>query len=117
LQTDKSPRQYRGIAHALSTVLKEEGPRALYKGWLPSVIGVVSEWLGFYCFHQSLIVHLHHGCLCSYAWMSKLSSALEFAFPSLGHTYSSMKYQAKISFSILIYAVSELSVCLLNLMT
>ncbi|GLT90794.1 hypothetical protein SLE2022_087120 [Rubroshorea leprosula] len=41
VQTDKSPRQYRGIFHALSTVLKEEGPRALYKGWLPSVIGVV----------------------------------------------------------------------------
>ncbi|KAJ6943611.1 mitochondrial adenine nucleotide transporter ADNT1-like [Populus alba x Populus x berolinensis] len=41
VQTDKSPRQYRGIAHALSTILKEEGPRALYKGWLPSVIGVI----------------------------------------------------------------------------
>ncbi|CAN1300339.1 Mitochondrial adenine nucleotide transporter ADNT1 [Linum perenne] len=41
VQTDQSPRQYRGIAHALRTVLKEEGPRALYKGWLPSVIGVV----------------------------------------------------------------------------
>ncbi|MCL7042433.1 hypothetical protein MKW94_029806 [Papaver nudicaule] len=41
VQTDKSPSQYRGIAHALTTVLKEEGPRALYKGWLPSVIGVV----------------------------------------------------------------------------
>ncbi|KAL0347738.1 UNVERIFIED_CONTAM: Mitochondrial adenine nucleotide transporter ADNT1, partial [Sesamum calycinum] len=27
--------------HALSTVLREEGFRALYKGWLPSVIGVV----------------------------------------------------------------------------
>jgi len=42
LQTEKSPYQYRGIFHALSTVLREEGPRALYKGWLPSVIGVVS---------------------------------------------------------------------------
>lgn len=42
LQTDKSPNQYRGIAHALRTVLREEGPRALYKGWVPSVIGVVS---------------------------------------------------------------------------
>ncbi|KAL7597277.1 mitochondrial adenine nucleotide transporter ADNT1 [Lactuca sativa] len=41
VQTDKSPSQYRGIAHALKTVLREEGPRALYKGWLPSVIGVV----------------------------------------------------------------------------
>ncbi|CAA2977634.1 mitochondrial adenine nucleotide transporter ADNT1-like [Olea europaea subsp. europaea] len=41
VQTDKSPYQYRGIFHALSTVLREEGFRALYKGWLPSVIGVV----------------------------------------------------------------------------
>ncbi|KAJ6393574.1 hypothetical protein OIU77_022914 [Salix suchowensis] len=41
VQTDKSPCHYRGITHALSTVLKEEGPRALYKGWLPSVIGVI----------------------------------------------------------------------------
>ncbi|KAA3470339.1 mitochondrial adenine nucleotide transporter ADNT1-like [Gossypium australe] len=45
VQTEKSPRQYRGIFHALSTVLREEGPRALYKGWLPSVIGVVSKTL------------------------------------------------------------------------
>ncbi|KAK6141082.1 hypothetical protein DH2020_025177 [Rehmannia glutinosa] len=41
VQTDKSPYQYRGMFHALSTVLREEGFRALYKGWLPSVIGVV----------------------------------------------------------------------------
>ncbi|MBA0772482.1 hypothetical protein Gotri_007846 [Gossypium trilobum] len=40
VQTDSSPYQYRGMFHALSTVLREEGPRALYKGWLPSVIGV-----------------------------------------------------------------------------
>ncbi|KAG5084507.1 hypothetical protein JHK84_054545 [Glycine max] len=40
-QTEKSPYQYRGMFHALSTVLREEGPRALYKGWLPSVIGVI----------------------------------------------------------------------------
>jgi hypothetical protein len=43
LQTENSPYQYRGMFHALSTVLREEGPRALYKGWFPSVIGVVSE--------------------------------------------------------------------------
>lgn len=43
LQTENSPYQYRGMVHAFSTVLKEEGPRALYKGWLPSVIGVVSN--------------------------------------------------------------------------
>ncbi|KAL5171648.1 Mitochondrial adenine nucleotide transporter ADNT1 [Glycine soja] len=41
VQTEASPYQYRGMFHALSTVLREEGPRALYKGWLPSVIGVI----------------------------------------------------------------------------
>ncbi|KAL2524965.1 Mitochondrial adenine nucleotide transporter ADNT1 [Abeliophyllum distichum] len=41
VQTDKSPTQYRGIFHALKTVFVEEGPRALYKGWVPSVIGVI----------------------------------------------------------------------------
>ncbi|CAL0308852.1 unnamed protein product [Lupinus luteus] len=41
VQTENSPFHYRGMFHALSTILKEEGPRALYKGWLPSVIGVV----------------------------------------------------------------------------
>lgn len=41
VQTENSPRQYRGIFHALRTVLREEGPRSLYKGWLPSVIGVI----------------------------------------------------------------------------
>lgn len=39
VQTDKS--RYRGIFHGLRTISMEEGPRALYKGWLPSVIGVV----------------------------------------------------------------------------
>ncbi|KAF5837419.1 mitochondrial substrate carrier [Dunaliella salina] len=33
--------QYRGIWHAASVIMREEGFRALYKGWLPSVIGVV----------------------------------------------------------------------------
>ncbi|XWS46188.1 hypothetical protein CRYUN_Cryun14cG0043300 [Craigia yunnanensis] len=41
VQTESSPYQYRGMFHALSTVLRQEGPRALYKGWLPSVIGVI----------------------------------------------------------------------------
>ncbi|KAL2902731.1 Mitochondrial adenine nucleotide transporter ADNT1 [Bienertia sinuspersici] len=41
VQTDKSPQQYRGIFHALTTVFREEGARSLYKGWLPSVIGVI----------------------------------------------------------------------------
>lgn len=33
--------QYNGILHATRTILREEGPLAFYKGWLPSVIGVV----------------------------------------------------------------------------
>ena len=34
-------RRYRGIVHAAQTIAREEGMRAFYKGWLPSVIGVV----------------------------------------------------------------------------
>lgn len=41
VQTEKSPHQYRGMFHALGTVYRQEGFRALYKGWLPSVIGVI----------------------------------------------------------------------------
>ncbi|ONK56954.1 uncharacterized protein A4U43_C10F15050 [Asparagus officinalis] len=41
VQTANSPYQYKGMFHALSTVYRQEGFRALYKGWLPSVIGVV----------------------------------------------------------------------------
>ncbi|XP_064974694.1 mitochondrial adenine nucleotide transporter ADNT1-like isoform X2 [Musa acuminata AAA Group] len=41
VQTEKSPYQYRGMFNALGTVYREEGFRALYKGWLPSVIGVI----------------------------------------------------------------------------
>ena len=33
--------QYRGIAHAARTIAAEEGVVALWRGWLPSVIGVV----------------------------------------------------------------------------
>lgn len=76
LQTDKPPTQYRGIFHALKTVFVEEGPRALYKGWLPSVIGVVSiysiigpscsNFIGFldYCHNHSvfwLVADVAHG--------------------------------------------------------
>jgi solute carrier family 25 phosphate transporter 23/24/25/41 len=33
--------QYRGIWHAAITIVRREGPTALYKGWVPSVIGVI----------------------------------------------------------------------------
>ena len=56
LQTENSPYQYRGIFHALSTVLREEGPRALYRGWLPSVIGVVSNFLFIYIYPVTQLV-------------------------------------------------------------
>ncbi|KAI4355198.1 hypothetical protein L6164_003992 [Bauhinia variegata] len=41
VQTETSPYQYRGMFHALLTVIREEGARSVYKGWLPSVIGVI----------------------------------------------------------------------------
>lgn len=41
VQSEGSPNRYRGMFHAFRTIIHEEGARALYKGWLPSVIGVV----------------------------------------------------------------------------
>jgi solute carrier family 25 (mitochondrial phosphate transporter), member 23/24/25/41 len=43
MQTDKSTYQYRGMFHALGTIYREEGFRALYKGWLPFVIRAVGS--------------------------------------------------------------------------
>lgn len=51
LQTEDSPHRYRGMVHAVRTIVKEEGARALYKGWLPSVIGVV-KFQRLHCFSQ-----------------------------------------------------------------
>ena len=33
--------QYRGMFHCMSNVVKSEGPLALYKGMLPSLIGII----------------------------------------------------------------------------
>jgi|TARA_B110000977_G_scaffold123278_1_gene158185 solute carrier family 25 phosphate transporter 23/24/25/41 len=33
--------QYRNMSHAARVIVQEEGVKALYKGWLPSVIGVI----------------------------------------------------------------------------
>eukprot|EP01024_Parvocaulis_polyphysoides_P043292 TRINITY_DN3954_c0_g4_i3.p1 TRINITY_DN3954_c0_g4~~TRINITY_DN3954_c0_g4_i3.p1 ORF type:complete len:326 (+),score=36.02 TRINITY_DN3954_c0_g4_i3:100-1077(+) len=37
---------YKGILHATAVIIREEGPLAMYRGWLPSVIGVV-PYMGF----------------------------------------------------------------------
>eukprot|EP00891_Asterochloris_glomerata_P009607 jgi/Astpho2/9607/Aster-03879 len=39
--TVQEGKQYRGILHATRLIIKEEGLIALWRGWLPSVIGVI----------------------------------------------------------------------------
>lgn len=41
VQADGSAARYTGLSHAVRTIIREEGALAFYKGWLPSVIGVV----------------------------------------------------------------------------
>ncbi|CAG9466106.1 unnamed protein product [Pedinophyceae sp. YPF-701] len=41
IQESTGEQHYRGILHAYVTIVRSEGPGALYKGWVPSVIGVV----------------------------------------------------------------------------
>ncbi|KAJ8943524.1 hypothetical protein NQ318_023034 [Aromia moschata] len=51
---------YSGIAHAASTIFKEEGGiRALYRGFVPTLMGMVPyAGLSFYCFE-----YLKFGCM------------------------------------------------------
>jgi len=46
--------KYHGILHAARTILKEEGGvRALYRGFLPTLVGMVPyAGLSFYCFEM-----------------------------------------------------------------
>ena len=41
LTVDSGKGRYSGIVHAAQSIVREEGAMALYKGWLPSVLGVV----------------------------------------------------------------------------
>ncbi|KAK9824294.1 hypothetical protein WJX72_009220 [[Myrmecia] bisecta] len=51
---DAKTRQYRGILHATRLIVKEEGLIALWKGWLPSVIGVI-PYVGLnFCVYETL---------------------------------------------------------------
>ncbi|KAK9836550.1 hypothetical protein WJX74_002900 [Apatococcus lobatus] len=55
--------RYRGIMHCTSTIVKEEGLMALWRGWLPSVIGVV-PYVGLnFCVYETLkdVVLKYHG--------------------------------------------------------
>ncbi|EFA08338.1 solute carrier family 25 member 16 [Tribolium castaneum] len=51
---------YTGIAHAATTIFKEEGgTRALYRGFVPTLMGMVPyAGLSFYCFE-----YLKYGCM------------------------------------------------------
>ncbi|KAI5058058.1 hypothetical protein GOP47_0026228 [Adiantum capillus-veneris] len=41
VQTEDSPMHCRGMFHEVSMIMKEEGPLAIYKGWLPSIICMI----------------------------------------------------------------------------
>ncbi|XP_013787487.1 mitochondrial folate transporter/carrier-like [Limulus polyphemus] len=50
----KSRPQYKGLVHAVSTILKEEGARGLYRGVTPNCWGAGTAW-GFYFFLYNAI--------------------------------------------------------------
>ncbi|CAM6100230.1 unnamed protein product [Calypogeia fissa] len=58
VQTADAPQRYRGMFHAFATIIKEEGALAVYKGWLPSVIGVI-PYVGLnFAVYESLKDHV-----------------------------------------------------------
>jgi solute carrier family 25 protein 16 len=54
--------KYNGIVHATTTILKEEGGiRALYRGFLPTLCGMVPyAGLSFYCFEMLKYVSMKY---------------------------------------------------------
>lgn len=61
IQEGKGKGQYTGIWHATSTIVRQEGLLALWRGWLPSVIGVVPYvGLNFAVYETSKDVILKH---------------------------------------------------------
>mmetsp|Transcript_10168 Transcript_10168/g.30546 ORF Transcript_10168/g.30546 Transcript_10168/m.30546 type:complete len:338 (-) Transcript_10168:678-1691(-) len=63
IQEGKGQGQYRGITHATVTIIRQEGIMALWRGWLPSVIGVIPYvGLNFATYETSKeIVMRHYG--------------------------------------------------------
>ncbi|KAL3273500.1 hypothetical protein HHI36_014941 [Cryptolaemus montrouzieri] len=63
----KGEHVYTGIAHAATTIFKEEGgTRALYRGFVPTLMGMVPyAGLSFYCFE-----YLKFGCMKYMPWLT-----------------------------------------------
>ncbi|KAK9888182.1 hypothetical protein WA026_000451 [Henosepilachna vigintioctopunctata] len=63
----KGEHVYTGIAHAATTIFKEEGgARALYRGFIPTLMGMVPyAGLSFYCFE-----YLKYGCMKYLPWLT-----------------------------------------------
>ncbi len=67
VQADGSAAAYTGLLHATRTIARVEGWGAFYKGWLPSVIGVV-PYVGLnFAVYETLKARLHFATCASHA--------------------------------------------------
>jgi len=86
-----APRPYRGMVDATVRIVAEEGPRALYRGWVPSVLGVV-PYVGLnFAVYETLKDQLTHANGLLTGWTSatneaELSVALRLACGAVAGT-------------------------------
>ena len=53
--------KYTSIGNAMSTIVRSEGVRGLYRGVTPNVVTAGSSWGSYFLFYQTIKSRLQHG--------------------------------------------------------
>ncbi|EEC18452.1 carrier protein, putative, partial [Ixodes scapularis] len=76
----KSRPQYRGILNAVSTIIKEEGIRGLYRGVAPNCWGAGTSWGLYFLLYQALVRSMREGNI---SFMSNMLTGFLLALTGL----------------------------------
>ena len=53
--------KYTSIGNAMTTIVRSEGVRGLYRGVTPNVVTAGSSWGSYFLFYQTIKTRLQHG--------------------------------------------------------
>jgi solute carrier family 25 phosphate transporter 23/24/25/41 len=86
-----APHTYSGIMHCIATVVRDEGPRALYKGLFPSLVGIIpyaGVELTTYTWLRDRYIETHDGCAPPIAAVLLCGAAASTAGQSVAYPLS-----------------------------
>lgn len=75
LQGSNAARKYSGIAGTLSTIVKEEGVRGLYRGVVPTTLGYFPSWAIYFTVYEEVGKALRQTPIAQYPFLSHMASA------------------------------------------